>query len=109
MTVWKKSMALAKITYPLIDNLNELKKFGMANQIERSIVSIPSNIAEGCSRSSEKEFRRFIQFSLGSSFELETQLLLCTSANLVNYEFSELLSQTTEIQKMLSKLNTILK
>ena len=52
------------------------EKFGLANQIQRATVSIASNIAEGSSRTSEKDFAHFLEISLGSSFEVETQLLI---------------------------------
>ena len=55
------------------------EKYGLASQINRASVSIPSNIAEGNSRSSQKDYNRFIETSLGSCFEAETQLLICAS------------------------------
>ena len=71
--------------------------------MQRCSVSIPSNIAEGCSRKSDKEFSRFIQISMGSSFELETQLLIALERNYFNDKYIfELLNV---LQKRLNALN----
>jgi len=82
----------------------------MSSQITRSAVSISSNIAEGSSRSSEKDYNRFVEISLGSSFELETQLLIAEAVNYGDREVrTEMLKQLDEEQKMLisfmNKLN----
>ena len=74
--VWKQGIDLVKQVYQLIPALPAEEKFGLKSQITRAAISIPSNIAEGCSRNSEIEFKRFLEISLGSLFELETQLIL---------------------------------
>ncbi len=53
------------------------EKFGLYSQLSRAVISIPSNIAEGCAKDSQKEFIRFLKISLGSSFEVETQIIIC--------------------------------
>ena len=74
----------------------------MWSQITRAAVSIPSNIAEGSSRSSDKDYRRFIEFSLGSSFELETQLLIAKAINVGAEDLANtILKDVDEEQKML--------
>ena len=69
-------MKLVATIYKESQNLPENERYGLTSQIRRSAVSIPSNIGEGCSRSSTKELVRFIEISFGSAFELETQLLI---------------------------------
>lgn len=96
--------------FKLTEEFPKEEKFGLRIQITRAGVSIPSNIAEGSSRSSEKDYARFIEISMGSSYELETQLLI---AQRLSYGNQNLLSQTiTDVndeQKMLmgfgNKLN----
>jgi four helix bundle protein len=84
LKIWQKGIEIAldtyKLialdTYKLIDTFPKSEKYSLARQASKSAVSIPSNIAEGSSRSSSKDYSRFLEISLGSSFELETQLLL---------------------------------
>lgn len=74
--IWIDAMDLVNTVYTLVDGFPNTEKFALSSQITRSAVSIPSNIAEGASRSSEKDFARFLEIALGSAFELETQLLI---------------------------------
>ncbi len=76
LEVWKESVNLVTEIYLLTDNYPDKEKFGLISQINRCAVSIPSNIAEGAGRSSKKEFALFLGYSLASSFELETQLII---------------------------------
>ncbi len=71
----KGNLKIAVKTFQLTDTFPKEDKYGICQQMTRSGVSIPSNIAEGSSRRSEKDYARFIEISLGSSFELETQLI----------------------------------
>lgn len=76
LDVWKKSMKLVELIYDLSKDFPKSETYGLMSQIRRSAVSIPSNIAEGAARKSNKEFLQFISISLGSLAELETQYLL---------------------------------
>jgi four helix bundle protein len=76
LDVWKESMFLAKEVYFLTKSFPKDELYGITSQIRRASVSVPSNIAEGAARSSDKEFIQFLYISLGSLSELETQLLL---------------------------------
>ena len=76
LNIWKDSLLLAREIYKLTKGLPTEEKFGLVSQINRAAVSIPSNTAEGCSRSSDKDFKRFLELALGSAYELETQLIL---------------------------------
>lgn len=105
LEVWKKSMTLAKLLYQLADSLPSKEKFGLSSQITRAAVSIPSNIAEGCSRSGAKEFKRFLEIALGSAYELETQLLLIQALfNKNDTALTATLKDVKEVQKMLHAL-----
>ena len=76
LDVWKEAMSLVKEIYSLTTNFPKEETYGLASQMRRAAVSIPSNIAEGAARNSGKEFIQFLYVSLGSLAELETQLLL---------------------------------
>lgn len=76
LEVWKKSIELSKNIYVLTKVFPREEIYGLTSQIRRSAVSIPSNIAEGSARNSDKEFIRFLHISLGSLAELETQLII---------------------------------
>ncbi len=76
LDVWKESMLLAKEVYFLTKSFPKDELYGITSQIRRASVSVPSNIAEGAARSSDKEFIQFLYISLGSLSELETQILL---------------------------------
>jgi len=83
LTIWKDSMNLAKMVYALSTGLPSSEKFGLISQMRRCSVSIPSNIAEGCSRG-DKGFSHFLSIALGSAYELQTQLLLTNSVHQLN-------------------------
>src|SRR5436190_16460977 len=89
LKIWNKGFGIAVKTFKLIDTFPKEQKFGISSQVTRSAVSIPSNIAEGSSRSSEKDYYRFIEISLGSTFELETQLLIAKAANFGDHELRD--------------------
>ena len=75
---WRETMALVEIVYRATEKFPKAEFFGLVNQIRRSAISIPSNIAEGAARSSSREFAQFLGISCGSLSELETQLELAT-------------------------------
>lgn len=76
LIIWKDAIEIAKAIYQLSQSLPYSEKYGLMSQINRAAVSIPSNIAEGCSRTSEKDFKHFLEIAIGSAFELETQLII---------------------------------
>ena len=76
LDVWKEAMSLARSIYSITSKFPKQEIFGLTSQMRRCSVSIPSNIAEGAARNSDKEFIQFLYVSLGSLAELETQLLL---------------------------------
>lgn len=101
LKIWKKSIELTKLVYRLIVFLPSDEKYGLFSQIKRSVVSIPSNIAEGAGRSSNKEFKYFLSIENGSSYELQNQLILTTEFNLIpKNKIDPVISLIIEIQKM---------
>ncbi|MDE5424385.1 four helix bundle protein [Ancylomarina sp. DW003] len=103
-TVWQKSMGLVKEVYLLGERLPKHEKYGLYSQMTRAAISIPSNIAEGCGRPSDKEFKRFAEIALGSAYELETQLILIQELKLSGKEMQEIITLVIEVQKMLQAL-----
>ena len=95
LEIWTLGMEIVKEIYSLSSELPSQEKYGLVSQITRAAVSVPSNIAEGCAKSSEKEFKLYLERSLGSCFELETQVLIIKDLNII---------ETGKIQPLLSKL-----
>ncbi len=103
-------MELVKRIFQLSGNLKYDEKFGLKNQIVRSAISIPSNIAEGSAKNSSLDFKRYLEMAMGSAFELETQLIILSDLNLADPEdIPPLLSELHEIQRMLNQFITKLK
>ncbi len=99
------SIELSKMIFEITRSFPSEHKFGLSNQLFRCAVSIPSNIAEGCGRKSDKELKQFVSISLGSSFELETQIIIAKEVSLITTEQFEIINnRIIEIQKMLAGL-----
>ena len=102
LIVWKKSMELVKEIYLLTEKFSADEKFGLKSQMERAVVSIPSQIAEGYLRRHRKEYIQFLSISLGSAAELETQILVCKSLSKFKHlDFSKAEKLLEEVMKML--------
>ena len=99
LKIWQESMKIVKSVYSLTSNLPSDERFGLVSQINRCSISIPSNIAEGSGRTSDKEFIHFLNISISSSFELETQLILAN--DLFNTDSEEIIEKINELQKMI--------
>lgn len=104
-------MRIAKLVYQVSSYLPANEKFGFVSQIQRASVSIPSNIAEGSGRSSDVEFKRFLEIALGSTYELETQITLISEIGLLTDQslLKSLIELILEEQKMLTGLISALK
>lgn len=103
LKIWQKGMDIVTGVYQLTSLLPKDEKFGLKTQLQRAAVSIPSNIAEGCSRNSEIDFKRFLEIAIGSTYELETQLTIVENINLVSEEkVFPMLQLLSEEQKMLN-------
>jgi len=90
LTIWNDARFLVKEVYCFTKELPDSEKFGLISQINRCSISIPANIAEGCAKSSNKDFGRFLQISLGSLYELESHITLCQDLEFSNQNISEL-------------------
>lgn len=110
LEIWKLSRQLCSQIYLTTSNFPDNEKFGLTNQLRRASVSVPSNIAEGCSRSSDKDFSRFLEIAIGSLYEIETQLLIAFDLGYINQtKLDELLYNLDIIIKMTSKFRSKLK
>lgn len=102
LEVWKRSLDLTADIYRLTKQLPKEELFGLSDQMRRAVVSIPSNIAEGAGRNSDKEFKRFLFIANGSIAGLETQLLICEKLDFADQaDIYSLLRRTEEIRKMI--------
>jgi four helix bundle protein len=108
LDVWKKSILLVTDIYKLVKLLPKEETYALSDQIRRSAVSVPSNIAEGSSRNSKKEFVQFLYISLGSLCELETQLLIAKNIGYIK-DITSIQKETMSIKKMLNALITSIK
>jgi len=100
--IWQKSMTLVTQTYKLTQNFPKEELFGLTSQIRRSAISLPSNIAEGYGRESNKEFYRFINIVISSLFEFQTQIEIARNINYLNeIEFKKIYEETRELEAMI--------
>lgn len=103
LTIWQKGMDLVDRIYDLSLLLPSDEKFGIRTQLTRAAVSIPLNVSEGSARSSEKDYRRFLEMSLGSAFEVETLLIVVQRRKWIGDDLiGGLLKEIDEEQKMLA-------
>lgn len=102
LEVWKRSSRLALDVYKLID---DTRLYSLRDQMARSCLSIPCNIAEGADRDSDREFRRFLAISKGSAGELRTQLYIGLKAGIFSEEVAKpLIDEVKEISSMIEGL-----
>ncbi len=105
LVAWQKAMQLTKEVYVLTKNFPSIEQYGLVSQIQRAVVSIPSNIAEGAGRPTQKELVHFLSFSLGSAYELETELLLARELDYITEEQSKQINtEVVEVQKLVYSL-----
>jgi four helix bundle protein len=103
LNVWKEGIRLAEEVYKLSGLLPGTEKDGLKSQVCKSSISIPSNIAEGCSSKREVDFKRFLEIALVSSFELETQFLIVKELDLIpKNKLNKVLDLLDKEQKMLN-------
>ena len=98
LQIWQQAMDLVEDIYILTASFPTDEKFGLVSQMNRAAVSIPSNIAEGAGRNSDKDFAHFISIAIGSLYELNTQIVLSERLGYINQ------SQSQELQKKLDNL-----
>lgn len=107
LEVWRKAIEYADFLYEITETFPDRERFGLTNQLRRAGVSISSNIAEGNSRSSDKEFSRFLEIAYGSLMETLSQLFIARRRQFVDENsFRELYSEGEELARMLSGLRS---
>jgi len=105
LTVWQKAMELVVDLYRITEKFPLKERYGLITQMKRCAISIPSTIAEGAGRNTNKDFDHFLAISLGSSFELHSQLVLSNRLGYVELEVVEKMEvELTHIQNMIVKL-----
>jgi four helix bundle protein len=103
LNIWKRALDLANEVYNLTDQFPKNEEFGLKSQLRRCSVSVASNIAEGSSRSSNKDFNRFLEICLGSLYELQTQIVISSNRNYFELEKLNIIeNKITELQRMIS-------
>tara|TARA_R110001592_G_scaffold64360_2_gene197841 strand:+ start:177 stop:551 length:375 start_codon:yes stop_codon:yes gene_type:complete len=103
LQIWQEAIELVTINYKFTSTLPDFEKFGLVSQLNRCAVSIPSNIAEGSSKRSDKHFITFLEHSLGSAFEWETQIIICKNLNFLSEEnFSDFEIRIKKLQQKIS-------
>lgn len=108
LEIWKRSYSLVKNVYKLTNQLPSKELYGLVSQINRASVSIPSNIAEGCGRRTNADLSRLIDIAVGSSFEVETQLMLVADIYKIKGTVV-LIKELNELQKMMNSYKKYLK
>ncbi len=110
LIVWQRGLELVSAVYKVTDKFPRTETYGLASQLQRCAVSIPSNIAEGRGRGTRKDFTQFLHIALGSTAELETQLEIAKMLRYVTeVDYNECMSLTTEVAKMLVAMISKLK
>ena len=110
LKVWQKAMDLTVEVYKLVKLLPKEETYALSDQMRRAVVSIPSNIAEGQGRNSDKEFIQFLSIARGSLWELETQIEICLRIGYIDQSLAtNIYNLIAEISKMLNALSNSLK
>lgn len=103
--VWKESVDFASLVYEVTGNLPWFEKKGLSDQLQRAVVSISSNNAEGSARASNIEFARFLDMALGSAFEVETQLTICRNIKYISdSQYNLLVGRLNSVERQLNGL-----
>lgn len=103
LLIWQKAMSLVTETYEITKQFPKEELFGLTSQIRRSAISIPSNIAEGYGRKSNKEYFRFLTISISSLFEFQTQIEISKNINYLNEtDFNKLYKDSRELEVMMT-------
>lgn len=101
LKIWQKSISLTKLIYEVTADFPDHQKFGIISQLQRASVSVSSNIAEGSSRESQKEFNHFLSIAIGSLFELDTQITIAYEIGYLSKEkYKTLINQISELIRM---------
>lgn len=111
LLIWQKGIKIVCLVYHLVKSFPQEELYALTSQLKRAAVSIPSNIAEGYGRNTDKSFSHFLDISRGSLFEIETQLLIAGELGFITNQilYKEILSQIEEESKMINAFSKTLK
>ena len=110
LIAYQKAKEVVKRTYKLLKKFPAEERFAMCDQLRRASISVTSNIAEGASRPSDIDFAHFLDFSLGSAFEVETQLLIAKKIGYIdNDTYNQIIQRLSEIERQLHGLINIIR
>ncbi|WP_242446483.1 four helix bundle protein [Nonlabens agnitus] len=102
MKIWKDGVDFVISSYSITNKFPESEKFNLTSQLNRCAVSIPSNIAEGSAKATDKHFKTYLETSLGSAFEWETQFIVAFKLNYVSEEiFNQNIEEIKKLQRMI--------
>lgn len=102
LEIWQKSRKLVPLIYKLTNNFPASERLGLASQLRRSVISVPSNIAEGWGRNSNQEFIRFLRIARGSLAEMETQVIIACDLGYITLEaHNDIIACSEEVSRML--------
>lgn len=102
LNIWKIGIEYVLDIYKITRTFPATEQFGLVSQIQRAAVSIPANIAEGSAKSSTRDFSRFLEMAIGSSYELETELLIAFKLGYLDADkYSQLSDKLSDLQKMI--------
>jgi len=105
LKVWQKAHELALVVYKATAGFPPVERYGLTSQMRRAAVSIPANIAEGCCRSGDTEFSRFLEIAMGSASEIAYYVILTRDLGLIDAEMQQCLADgVNEVQRMLALL-----
>ena len=111
LLIWEKGITIVKLVYELVKAFPQEEIYALSSQLKRASVSIPSNIAEGYGRNTDRSFSHFLDIARGSLFEIETQLVIAKELGFITNEkiYQELLNQIEEESKMINAFSKKLK
>ena len=109
LKIWQRAMDLAVEVYKIVDTFPKEEKYGLSAQAKKSAVSVPSNISEGAGRATNNQFKYFLEISMGSNNELQTQLELARRFNYITQEVTDkIIDEAIQVYKMtLAFYNTL--
>ncbi len=103
MKIWQEGISLVQLTYRIVKTFPDYEKYNLVSQLIRCAVSIPSNIAEGTSKRTDRHFTQYLENSLGSAFEWETQIIVAFNEKYITIdEFHSYSDKIQELQKMIT-------
>ncbi|MEQ1849635.1 MAG: four helix bundle protein [Candidatus Peribacteraceae bacterium] len=105
LLIWQKSMKLVRTIYEVTKKFPRSETYGLISQMRSAAVSVPSNIAEGSQRKTNKDFARFLSIARGSLAELETQCILAADIGYMREELQDVLSTISEIARMMNSFS----